>query len=411
MEELAVHLRDRRIGTLRSDGGAISFAYAADYLREPGAEPLSFTLPLREEPYAERDVAAFLSGLLPDEGVRRRIAEILGLSSENTFGLLREIGEDCAGAIAFFAPGRIPSAQGPGDYRELSPEEAARILRELPSRPLDVGEEGFRISGAGAQDKLVACIRGDRIVLPLRGAPSTHIVKAGIPRFPETVPNELLCMRLARRAGLSAASCGLFRAGGEIYYATERFDRATDGAGRTVRLHQEDFCQLLRCDPKIKYESEGGPGIADCFRLLREMELPLADTIELLDRVVFNFLVGNGDAHAKNFSVLYRDARPRLAPAYDIVSTAVYPALWKRMAMKIGGEYNPRYVALRHFLRMGEAAGLSERLVRAEIRKVSEASFRALPDALDEVRALQPAEVYHDIAKGFHARRKQLADA
>jgi hypothetical protein len=124
--------------------------------------------------------------------VRRRIAEILGLSPENTFGLLREIGEDCAGAIAFFAPGRTPSAQGPGDYRELSPEEAARILRELPSRPLDVGEEGFRISGAGAQDKLVACIRGNRIVLPLRGAPSTHIVKAGIPRFPETVPNELL---------------------------------------------------------------------------------------------------------------------------------------------------------------------------------------------------------------------------
>ena len=81
------------------------------------------------------------------------------------------------------------------------------------------------------------------------------------------------------------------------------------------------------------------------------------------------------------------------------------------MAMRIGGEYNPRYVALRHFLRMGEAAGLSERLVRAEIRKVSEAAFRALPEALDEVRALQPAEVYHDIAKGFHARRKQLADA
>ena len=218
MPALNVYLHGRRAGVLSSDDGRLSFRYDKEYNALSTPEPLSFSLPVRDEVFPEEAIIPFFSNLLPDEGVRMRIAEILGLSPENIFGLLQAIGEDCAGAVALFAPDRTPAEQGSPVYRALSDEEANDVLTHLAERPLNIGAKDFRISGAGAQDKLVACVEKGRILLPLNGTPSTHIIKPGIERFPESVFNEYFCMKLAKACGLRVAECGILEIQDIPYY-------------------------------------------------------------------------------------------------------------------------------------------------------------------------------------------------
>ena len=306
MESLDVYLNDRKVGRLDDENGSLSFAYDAGYLADGVREPLSHALPLRREPYSHVSVEPVLSNLLPDDIIRTRLGEILQIPRENTFAFLKAIGGDCAGAVAFFPSGRTPAADTAGEFRELSDDEAGAVLDNLEKRPLDIGEEGLRISGAGAQDKLIACIRDGRVLLPLNGTPSTHIIKTEIRNYPGSVENEWYSMSLAAACGLSVAESGIVVIGGRRRFVSTRYDRM-QADGRVKRLHQEDFCQMLGIDPKRKYETLGGPGIVASFRLLRDLSVSAADTLEFIDRLIFNFLVGNGDAHGKNFSVLYKD--------------------------------------------------------------------------------------------------------
>ncbi len=407
METLDVYFRNNKIGLLSQEKGRMTFRYAEDYLNRDDATALAFSLPLRPEPYDDNEIVPFFSNLLPDEGVRIRIAEILGISPENTFGLLKAIGEDCAGAVAFFIPGKTPADLLEPIYRELSEDEADQILRNLAERPLNIGAEDFHISGAGAQDKLVAMVQNGKVFLPLSGTPSTHIIKPGIERFPESVFNEYYCMKLAKICGFDVADCDILTIKGISYYVTGRYDRIREGKVWT-RLHQEDFCQLLGYDPKVKYESEGGPKLLQCFELLRKMEISAADTIAFLDRIIFCFLIGNGDAHAKNFSVIYNGKRPQLAPAYDLLSTAVYPNLAPKLAMKIGGEYNFRWISPGKFIRMGQKAGLSERIVKKEIQKVTAKVSKHLHVFTEKIHRQHPSGIYQQIQNGIQARMKQL---
>ncbi len=407
MERLNVYLCGRLAGSLERIDGTIAFRYLPEYLASPDAAVVSSTLPLSPDVYEERDVMAFFSNLLPDEGVRRRIAEILKLSPEDTFGLLREIGGDCAGAVAFWEPGKEPDATRPPEFRELTDGEAAEILSSLSSRPLGIGEEFRGISGAGAQDKLIACLEDGKIRLPLHGTPSTHIIKPEMDRFPQSVYNEFFCMSLSRSCGFDTARCDIASFGGADYYVTERYDREIRG-GIASRLHQEDFCQLLKCRPEIKYQDQGGPSITDCARLLQRLSLPGSDVLSFVDRVVFNFIIGNGDAHGKNFSLLYHGNRPRLAPAYDLICTTVYPAIARKMAMKFDGKFDFRWVTPGKIVRTFERVGIGGKLVHDSIARQCEAVKTNLPKLMDRVDSEHPSPIYHDIAVGIHGRIRQL---
>lgn len=409
MEYLDVYLYDRKIGILSSDNGRMAFRYAPAYLEQERSEALSFSLPLRSEPYPEEAIIPFFANLLPDEGVRVRIAEILQVSPDNVFAILKEIGEDCAGAVAFYAQDKSPQTIQEPLYRKLSEDEADDVLTHLSERPLNIGAEDFHISGAGAQDKLVASIERSHILLPLMGTPSTHIIKPGINRFPESVFNEFYCMKLAKYCGIQTAECDIITVKDRAYYSVKRYDRQkVDGCWQ--RLHQEDFCQLLGVDPKIKYESEGGPKLVQCFELLRKMELSAMDTIRFLQQIIFCFLVGNGDAHAKNFSVVYRGGKPCLSPAYDMLSTTVYPNLAQKLAMKIDTEYNFRWITPGKFVRVGQKVGLTEKVVRRQIQEMLGKIPKALVqfNAKDAVR--HPAEIYKRIQSGIEIRMKQLSE-
>jgi len=102
-------------------------------------------------------------------------------------------------------------------------------------------------------------------------------------------------------------------------------------------LHREDFCQALSVKPESKYQNEGWPSLAQCFELIRRVTRPSAPhVLRLLDYVIFNALIGNHDAHVKNFSLLHANGTITLAPLYDALSTVLYPELTAKMAMKIG---------------------------------------------------------------------------
>lgn len=385
---LDVYLADRLVGQLvQEDTGQLQFAYDSEWLRAADARPISRSLPLRAEPFGHRECRPFFSGLLPEAEKREAVARVLGVTPRNDFILLDRLGGECAGAITFVHPNEgLLRPQTMADYRSLSEDELERILLSLPERPLLAGEEGVRLSLAGAQDKLPMLVVEDAIALPLHGAPSSHIVKPQIRRFPDTVQNEAFCLKLANRLDLHAVPAEIRRANDERFLLVKRYDRVRTADGGLQRLHQEDFCQALGVPPELKYQNEGGPSLADCFALVRRScSRPAVDLIRLLDDVIFNFLVGNHDAHGKNYALLYTDRGIELAPLYDVVSTAVYPDLSAGLAMKIGGKYRPEDILPRHWDRFARETGLAAPMVR---RRVLDLAQRAAGASREVAAAL-----------------------
>lgn len=371
---LDVYLLEDLVGELvQASSGDVTFQYAEDWLDREDAVPLSHSLPLRKERFRRKECHAFFGGILPEETKREILARNLGISARNDYAMLERIGGECAGAVTF-----VPAGQGlperKDSYRKLSEKELAAILRELPQRPLLAGEAGIRLSLAGAQDKIAVRIEDGEVCLPLDGAPSTHILKPAVARFDGVVFNEALCMKLASAAGLSAAPVETWSVGGIDYMLVERYDRIRKGG--LVRLHQEDFCQAMGVDSEHKYQKEGGPSLRECFGLLREVSsAPVIDLARLLDAAIYNWIVGNNDAHGKNFSLLYRgegkDRRVELAPLYDVVCTVYYPELSVDMAMRIGSEYSSEKVTPGSFELLAQEAGLGKALARARVAQVA----------------------------------------
>lgn len=386
---LDVYLHADLAGHLtQDDDGDMSFQYAESRLQQPGAIPLSHSLPLRPERFRRKECRGFFAGILPEEAKREMIARNLGISARNDYAMLERIGGECAGAVTFLPHGE-PLPDRHYGYRPLSDDDLAAILRELPRRPLLAGEQGIRLSLAGAQDKLAVRVDGNAISIPLGGAPSTHILKPNVERFEGVVFNEAFCMRLAAAIGIPAAAVETRETAGVSYLLVERYDRhhrqAPDGASVVERLHQEDFCQALGIVSENKYQKEGGPSLKQCFALLRDVSsVPAIDVARLLDAVVFNTIVGNNDAHGKNFSLLYRPGGPgepevRLSPLYDVVSTVYYPELSRDMAMRIGEQYSSEKVTLRDFEKLADDAKLGKPLVRERLKEVTERIRNALP--------------------------------
>ena len=407
--QLEVWLLGIHIGTLEQVEGRLSFSYATDWLEKNtpkdgsggGTIPLSQSLPLRAKPFDDRAARPYFAGLLPEGDKRRLIAHALHLSRQNDFGLLDGIGGECAGAVTLLEPGQKPAApDSANEVRWLDGAQLLRLLAEMPKRPMLAGEDGIRLSLAGAQDKLPVVAEGHHIGVPLQGTPSSHIIKPPITGVEGSVFNEGFCMRLAAALKLDVARASIHEIGDQRFLLVERYDRQLAKQGKAAamqlqRLHQEDFCQALGVAPETKYQNEGGPDLAQAFDLVRRATRPSApNTLRLLDFVVFNALIGNHDAHAKNFSLLYTPQGAVLAPMYDALSTAVYPGLSDKMAMKIGSKYKFADVQARHWEQFALAAALSPAQVKKRIRDFA----RRLPELARKTHAAMDAEGNsHDI--------------
>ncbi|MFW9612064.1 MAG: type II toxin-antitoxin system HipA family toxin [Fluviibacter sp.] len=360
--ELEVWLCDDQVGTLALVEGRLNFWYAPDWLKQPDAVALSASLPLQATPFDDHKARPFFAGLLPEGQMRRLIARQFHVSNQNDFALLDHIGGECAGAVTFLEPGQAALDTTQGErVRWLDDEALVKIIDELPLRPMLAGKDGLRLSLAGAQSKLPVVYDGKRFGLPLNGTPSTHILKPLIPAVEDSVINEGFCMALAEAMTLRPARSEICTVLDCSFLLVERYDRQIDSHGKLQRLHQEDFCQALSVVPEMKYQNEGGPGLAQCFELVRRATRPSAPQIlRLLDTVIFNALIGNHDAHAKNFSLLYAGRSTAIAPLYDLLSTGVYPSLSVKMAMKIGSKYKFTEIEARHWGQFAESAGLSK---------------------------------------------------
>lgn len=365
---LDVYLAQDLVGHLEQDSsGALWFAYESRWV-EHGV-PLSASLPLRVERFKGSECRPFFAGLLPEEESRKLIARALGVSDRNDFALLERIGAECAGAVSLVPTGSTPPA-GRNDYRPISLDELAARLAEVPSRPLMAGEDGVRLSLAGAQGKLALALKDGTYFLPLEGSPSTHILKPASPNFADLVENEFFCMKLAAATGLDVAEVEIGVAGIHRFLQVRRYDRT--GSEANVRIHQEDVCQALGLPPEMKYQEEGGPSLKLCFELVRRISsVPGVDVLKLFEAVVFNFLIGNCDAHGKNFSFLYdRQSGTRLAPLYDLVCTRAYPGISATMAMKLGGEKNPERLYSKNWMGFIADVGLSAAAAKRRITDV-----------------------------------------
>ena len=402
---LDVFLEQRLVGHLiQDDDGQMLFSYDLTWLEKSGSFAISHSLPLREGQFRQKVCRGFFSGLLPEEENRRVIARIFQISDKNDFAMLERIGGECAGALAFVPAGEpLPAADG--EYRELSDDELADILETLPRRPLLAGEKGVRLSLAGAQDKIAVRVDAEgRISLPLNYAPSTHILKPAFATWKGLVSNEAFCMALASSVGLEAAPTTARKLGDIDYLLSQRYDRAVDEFGVIHRRHQEDFCQALGVPSEMKYQAEGGPGLVQCFDLLRVVSSnAVADLRGLLDAVLFNLLIGNNDAHAKNYSILYgRDGKGRLAPLYDLVCSVYYPEIENRLAMKIGGQSNFDLVRPKDIEVFAKNANLGVALTRQRVAELAE----RVRIALEEMQ--KPDETAGEIAALIAVRCKKV---
>lgn len=383
MNALNVFLDDQQVGVLEQDGdGEPVFTYL------PGARPISISLPVREQPYRERE-CAFFEGVLPEEGQRQALERATHVSQSNVHGLLDLLGGEVAGAVRLLPVGEAPGRSIPAVIpAPLSEEALDDVLQRLPIRPMLVGEGELRLSLAGAQTKLPVCVTEEGAVrLPAPGEPTTHIVKPAIPRYPGTTENEAFVMRLASEMSLPTAwveARGVHTSRGfRAYLLVERYDRERRD-GRVVRLHQEDFCQALGLSSAYKYENNLGPGLARCRNLILDhSEKPGADARDFLDAVMFNLIVGNGDAHAKNFSFLYTQKGIRLAPLYDLLSTVFYPELSLGMAMSIDGQFRFAEVNRQTLESGAKAMGLGRSFLTKRLDRLRD----KLPGAADRAAA------------------------
>lgn len=366
-------MRGRLVGSLERTGPSrYRFGYNADALHGDWGDPLarlSASLPLREERFKPSEAAPFFEGLLPEGAVRAVIAGRLGVSEADGFNMLAALGADCAGAVTVLPedqPSRAPGAAA----RPLSEDQLGELLRDLPRNPLgiDVDPGGVRLSLGGVQDKLILVrLPAGDFAQPLEGTPSNCLLKPEHERFEGLAVNEAFCMRIAAAAGNEVATTELLELDGIRCLYSERFDRAVDADGTTVRLHQEDMCQALGLLPTQKYEADDGPSVASVIALLRRQPSSrIALDVNAFVRAVLTcFLLGDSDAHGKNFSLLYDPATGvRLAPLYDVVSTAVYDDLTPRLAMAIGEEDDPSQVDLLCWERLGAESGLGGTLPR-----------------------------------------------
>lgn len=375
-----VHARGT-VGSLRADAGELEFTYAPSWLKRAGAFPLSPRLPLREAPWRGDEVLFFFANLLPEGAVLDTLMKLRKLPRGNVYRLLEAFGRECAGAFAIVPEGEVDKARPAAEYKEYSRKALAGDLARLREHiPLLARHAELRLSLAGAQDKIPVRYADGKLWLPQGDAPSTHILKPALQParlYPDSVANEVFCLRLAGALGLAVPATTVLT-DPEPVLLIERYDRVA-GKGGVERLHQLDLCQLAGVMPANKYEADGGPGFKACFEQIDAWSAtPAPDRLRLVDWTIFNCLVGNADAHAKNLALLYGgDGSLRLAPAYDLLATGYWRELSDKMAMGIGGERRPAWVHARHWQRFCQDVGLNPTQLR---RRALELRDKALAE-------------------------------
>ncbi|MBX3194772.1 MAG: HipA domain-containing protein [Microbacteriaceae bacterium] len=376
LDRLHLWLRGEALGEIevRRDGRpTLRFTGDATTRYGVGARPLSLSLPLQHGRIEGRSVESFLDGLLPEGAVREQLDDMYG--TRTAFELLAYIGAECAGAVQFT---RDDSPPGTGSLMPLTDAEVADLVVALPT--LDPpGGQPLTASLGGVQAKLLLARTPDGWAWPADGAVSTHIVKpqpydtTGVQHL---VHAEHWAMSVATAVGLSAAVTELAEFAGRPAIVVERFDRR-----HGIRTHQEDFAQALGLAPSAKYE--GALAAEPRLRRVASSAAPLAASaqafrVRLAEQVTFNAIIGNGDAHSKNYSLtIDENAFYGITPLYD-VAPVLHMGPYHHAGHAIDGLVDLRLITRPRLIREAEALGLPARRAAQVVGDVIDRTVMAI---------------------------------
>ena len=380
------------VGSIRFSDDGMSFAYDTDYLDARDGAAISLALPLREEPFCQREASPFFAGLSPEGTMRKLVAE--SIRSDSFSDILARLNLESIGGLVFSTDCEIDPE---GCYEPLGKDALVRLRDEPRAGAFEMGMAS-RLSLSGTQSKAGLYHAGDDPsegwYLPKGVAGTTHIVKTPESIFPDQTVNEALCLEAARRCGFDVAEWTLIPlSGGEPLIAVKRFDRYVESTDfdsgeivRPKRLHQEDFCQATGLMPDFKYEPTGANYITRvCSAILRASSNPFGDRMLFLQSVFFDYLIGNCDNHLKNYSLLWdvNWQSRQLAPRYDIVCTTLYPSIYLEMGISLCPSRRITDVTAHDIDSASQAAGISLSMGRKLYREVYEVFSSAL-DAAEE---------------------------
>ncbi len=339
VSSLFIYMNGHEVGEyIRRSGGVHELVYNDSWLALRGALPLSLSLPLTDKRHKGDVVYNYFDNLLPDSmDIRNRIQARFGAKTNQPFDLLSCIGKDCVGAI------QLTNERTQIDVKKiegipLDEKTIAEELRNYRALPLGMSKDReFRISIAGVQEKTALLMHQRQWQRPVGATPTTHILKLPIGRIDhagidlsDSTENEWLCLEILRGFGLPVPAARV-----EVFediktLVVDRFDRKiADNNSWIIRLPIEDMCQANGFAPALKYENEGGPGIAKIMERLRSSLHAEQDRYLFMQTVFLFWLLGAIDGHAKNFSIfLHQGGRFELTPVYDVISA--YPLAEKR---------------------------------------------------------------------------------
>lgn len=382
----------------QTGNGRLAFRYEDSWRRIESNYPLSLSMPMTATEHGDRATRSYLWGLLPDNpDVLEWWARRYGVSRYRVVDLLAHVGQDCAGAVQFALPESAKELIGVSTAKDeatsvewLTSSELELRLVDLRMNPAagraanDTGQ--FSLAGAQPKTALYESPRG-RWGVPQGRMPTNRILKPPTLGLDDLAYNEHFCLLLARELGFSAAVSRVQHFGSEVAIVLERYDREPLG-NRLIRVHQEDMCQALGIPPTRKYETDGGPGVAEIVDLLRQSSSdPEQDSLRFLDAIAFNWLIAATDAHAKNYSIMHAPGpQLRLAPLYDVITILPYPQLSydkSKLAMAIGGERLIAEVGLVHWRKLARETGIHAEILLERVRALA----AAIPEAVARINA------------------------
>lgn len=385
---LRISLYDQLVGYLTGyQDGKVIFTFSQDYISQDTMERPTFSLKylkksdnyFRHQLKSRVKLPPFFSNLLPEGELREYVVRNLKVHRDAEFDILAKLGRDLPGALVVKEL----------SYNEIPPyalEGRVEITPEIMDNPVT---NQFSLSGVLMKFSLFR--RGDEFHISKSDNIGTWIIKVPSNRFLEVPLNEYSCMKLAEAAGISIPEIKLVKLKNikgipdikmpdeEYAFAIKRFDRI---AGE--RIHAEDFAQVFDLYPGDKYRHTNYDTIAKT--LFHTFPDPIPHIQEFVARLVVNIMIGNGDAHIKNWSILYEDRiTPALSPAYDILFTGAYIEDEDSIALNLGKEKKIDQLTLSHFKRLAKRAGIDWQIVKGRIFETIEKARSNWPTLLPDL--------------------------
>ena len=386
-----------------------SLEYDAAWVAAPGAVPLSPALPFQPsaDGHAVGAVKRFIENLLPEGRALDITATTYRVSKSNIYALIRELGTETTGAFRFWRSDEVPPIVAAKPPREVTREELDKRIAERDEIALAVWDGKVRMSIAGVQDKLMVYMDrplddGGRLFLVEPPLASTHILKPDPARrvTPHLVVNEHFCMSLARRMKLPVAEVDIYRTPRPVL-VVRRFDRVVvqgveEGVAYAARepivqrLHIIDACQAADLPESYKYERNLGSGehvrniregvsFEMLFKRVEQTVNKAVARLTLLRWALFQFLIGNSDAHGKNFSFFVRREGLDPAPWYDLVSVLQYAGIDHELAMAWGDAFSLKEVGEFQIADFAQRCGVDRNLLKREAARLAKLAIEHAP--------------------------------